>query len=306
MQTADGLPKKVLDQRLAELVKKHGRKWKKIALILTEEGYRNKNDDQFSPWAIQKRCDRRPGRHIPIRAFVPHASPILDVIDEIFVPEEDMPFQVKMAQMMVLGVFLERIGEYFQRMALENVCDRFSEQGFYWFAWNVLNDPSAREKFMPTDFFAPLKSIKSTVRSVIADLSTLPRGLKDLGRAEFPILLKRGDLNAVWLALLDKIFDDGIMSHYGYFKNANAELPPRRRGNKGSRKDKVHRKFLGSTVDSVLRNLFDEHKKKLGIRASRMLDTILWHWFGCPRLSYQSGESHQTATPRKRRQKPRS
>jgi len=47
------------------------------------------------------------------------------------------------------------------------------------------------------------------------------------------------------------------------------------------------REKLGVTIDKILMDMLEKEKKKRGVSMSRMLDTICWHFFGRPRLSFQ-------------------
>jgi hypothetical protein len=51
----------------------------------------------------------------------------------------------------------------------------------------------------------------------------------------------------------------------------------------------VGRQKLGVTIDSVLMEKLEKESKTRGISMSRMVDTVVWHYFGRPRLSFEEG-----------------
>jgi len=55
------------------------------------------------------------------------------------------------------------------------------------------------------------------------------------------------------------------------------------------RKNKQNRDYgkLSLTVDTVLLDLFNREAKTRRISGGRLLDIILWRYYGRPRLSYQ-------------------
>lgn len=59
------------------------------------------------------------------------------------------------------------------------------------------------------------------------------------------------------------------------------------REGKGRPPSPGHREPLGTTLDGELYKLFREECIKRGMTAARLLDTIIWHYFGKPRLSFE-------------------
>ncbi|MBM3301596.1 MAG: hypothetical protein FJY85_16815, partial [Deltaproteobacteria bacterium] len=49
----------------------------------------------------------------------------------------------------------------------------------------------------------------------------------------------------------------------------------------------VERERVMGTVDPVLFNLFHNERNARGVTVSRMLDIVLWKYFGKPKLSFQ-------------------
>jgi len=52
----------------------------------------------------------------------------------------------------------------------------------------------------------------------------------------------------------------------------------------------VQRSKLGVTIDRILMEKLEEESKKRGISMSRMVDTVVWYYFGKPPLSFQQKE----------------
>ena len=63
------------------------------------------------------------------------------------------------------------------------------------------------------------------------------------------------------------------------------ELPPT--PPKEGQRYTINRQKLGGTVDSELYDLFRDECDRRGLAVSRLLDTVLWHYFGKPKLSFQ-------------------
>jgi len=57
----------------------------------------------------------------------------------------------------------------------------------------------------------------------------------------------------------------------------------------------VPRGKVGFTVDSTLLDLVEKDAAARGVNMGRMLDTVIWHYYGCPPLSFQK-ESDQSET----------
>jgi len=72
------------------------------------------------------------------------------------------------------------------------------------------------------------------------------------------------------------------------------EVPPspgeKIKGEKGRPANPGKRVKLAGTVDVELERLFREECTKRGISVSRLLDTVLWHYFGKPRLSFETSD----------------
>jgi len=76
----------------------------------------------------------------------------------------------------------------------------------------------------------------------------------------------------------------------------NLKIPPRPKraitiSKKGeqieSREFLVKRKTLQGTVDAALYKLFGEDRAARGLGVSAMIDTILWNYYGRPKLSFE-------------------
>jgi hypothetical protein len=68
------------------------------------------------------------------------------------------------------------------------------------------------------------------------------------------------------------------------------ELPPPRekvKGPKGLPVGRGERVKVGVTLDKVIADRFEAEHKRLGLSASMLIETILWHWFNRPILSFQ-------------------
>ena len=63
------------------------------------------------------------------------------------------------------------------------------------------------------------------------------------------------------------------------------ELPPP--PPKEGQRYTFNRQKLGGTVDSELYDLFRDECDRRGLTVSRLLDAVLWHYFGKPKLSFQ-------------------
>ncbi len=50
---------------------------------------------------------------------------------------------------------------------------------------------------------------------------------------------------------------------------------------------------LAGTVDVELERLFREECTKRGMSVSRLLDTVIWHFFGKPRLSFETSDNSE-------------
>jgi hypothetical protein len=50
----------------------------------------------------------------------------------------------------------------------------------------------------------------------------------------------------------------------------------------------VKRGKIGITIDPVLKELLEKESKQRGVNKSRLLDTIIWYYYGCPLLSFQN------------------
>ena len=55
------------------------------------------------------------------------------------------------------------------------------------------------------------------------------------------------------------------------------------------KKKQGRREKLSSTVDSVLFELIKQ-KQQTGQQLAHILDSSLWHYFGCPKLSFESDD----------------
>jgi hypothetical protein len=77
----------------------------------------------------------------------------------------------------------------------------------------------------------------------------------------------------------------------------NRAAPPRPRTVKGTRKLAVPRRKLQGTCDSALFELFENERQSRGFNVSQMIDFILYHHYGQPRLSFETEdrESKQDA-----------
>lgn len=70
------------------------------------------------------------------------------------------------------------------------------------------------------------------------------------------------------------------------------DIPPEPatvRGVKGRRQDRDYQKVT-LTIDRALWELFEAERKGLSVSAARMMDTILWRYFGRPKLSFEKDE----------------
>jgi hypothetical protein len=80
---------------------------------------------------------------------------------------------------------------------------------------------------------------------------------------------------------------------------AIGEFPPEpdtvRGGAPGRRGNRRYRK-ASFTIDDELWKLFEAERDKLKLSNSRMMDTILWRYFGKPRLSYESESDDKPRT----------
>jgi len=68
------------------------------------------------------------------------------------------------------------------------------------------------------------------------------------------------------------------------------ELPPPRekvKGPKGLPVGRGERVKIGVTLDKAIADRFEAEYKRLGLSASTLIETILWHWFNRPILSFQ-------------------
>jgi hypothetical protein len=77
------------------------------------------------------------------------------------------------------------------------------------------------------------------------------------------------------------------------------EVPPspekilraeRGRGRPGNARGRVK---LAGTVDVELERLFREECTRRGMSVSRLLDTVIWHYFGKPRFSFETSEKSE-------------
>ena len=68
----------------------------------------------------------------------------------------------------------------------------------------------------------------------------------------------------------------------------NHDAPPEPQTLKGARGRKEDRqiKKISATIDEVLWGLFEVERKRRGLSTGRLLDIILWQWYGKPKLSY--------------------
>lgn len=91
--------------------------------------------------------------------------------------------------------------------------------------------------------------------------------------------------------IVEKIIDrrlselkEGLMS-----KQYGLELAPQRAFIKGKRGKQENRKSrpIASSIDSELYKRFQQDRQRYGVSESFMLDTILWHFYQKPKLSYE-------------------
>jgi len=73
------------------------------------------------------------------------------------------------------------------------------------------------------------------------------------------------------------------------FKSQTHELeePPLPTREKGGRKHVVMREKLSGTADKTLMEMFEQERTRRGMTVSRMIDMVLWHYFGRPKLSFE-------------------
>lgn len=85
---------------------------------------------------------------------------------------------------------------------------------------------------------------------------------------------------------------DSVMSQR--IEEHPSELPPtpaeKIKGDKGRPASPGERVKLAGTVDAELERLFREQCARRGMSVSRLLDTVLWHYFGRPRLSFETSD----------------
>lgn len=68
----------------------------------------------------------------------------------------------------------------------------------------------------------------------------------------------------------------------------------------GTRRHTVQRGKLAGTVDAALLELFESERKERGCSVSRMLDIVIWNYFGIgrpenPKLSFELSEPSRSA-----------
>lgn len=94
---------------------------------------------------------------------------------------------------------------------------------------------------------------------------------------------------ATLTAMVKEIQDNMSAATASYQKRSeshqidNAPLPPM-----DGKKLAVPRAKIGITLDSVLRDLVETESKKRRLTLSQMFDTVVWEFFGRPKLSFQS------------------
>lgn len=287
MRHQEKMSKPDLDHRLDEILKQHGKKWKEIARMLNEEGYRNRKNEPFTSVAIRQRWNRVTALRATI--FRLDGTDWTSETRNWFIPPEKADFCQAMAAALLLGTYLEQAGKYFRRLALHHTNDQFDELGLA-----LLGATHGFGNFRDRqDEKDDVLAVRRMVFKMEKQLSELPGMDQDWIGSEFV---------RPWLNL----FSGGIGNivhkrSYASFRrycgleadNDNPELSPKPTRKKQNGKELKSRLNIGGTIDPVLKELFDLQRKRLGIPAARLIDTILWHWYGWPALSHE--DEHEVA-----------
>lgn len=207
------MAKKSLLERIGELVKEKGNRWKDIAAVVQSEGYRDEDGNPFSDNAIRKRWKRH-------RSDSP--SRLVKVVSR-----EDS--RKKKSAAYVSDVSESRSS----RMTLEEIKKLLQEQTV---------------------------SLKHELQDFVRDQ------VKDLA-SQAP--------------------DAPLPQQPGYRKAA----PIGERDDTGRGYTNEWRRVkLAGTVHHKLESMFQTERQAREFSVSRMLDTVLWHYFGCPPLSDEEPE----------------
>lgn len=282
MMRKEKTPKWHLERRLEALVREHGKKWKEIARVVNAEGLLNKQNKPFSAMALRQRWNRI---EVLRARFFRHTGTDWTMEDLTWLfPKEDADFLRAMAQVLMVGTYLETTGKLLRSLALHHAEGPFDELGL-----SLLGNTCGWTKF-------PERS-----REMDASTALMNILLQILTQLE-----KMPDIDQQWLKrerLRESIVSPGV--GVGTFvlkrahsierrrrglagENDNPELPPKPiRSRKNGNRAKTRRN-IGGTIDSVLKELFEHQRKSIGISAGGLLDTILWHWYGWPVLSYEN------------------
>ena len=201
------MAEKSLLERLAELVKEKGNRWKEIAPVVQSEGYRDDDNKPFTDNAIRKRWDRHTRES---------STRVAKTVSRTPVREQRRPAQVS-----------DTSDTGAQAINLEEIKKLLQEQSV-----SLKNE------------------LQEFVRDQVKDL--VPQAPVK------PLLQQPGYRNPAPIGERD---DTGR----GYT-------------------DEWRRVKLAGTVHHKLESMFQAERQAREFSVSRMLDTVLWHYFGCPPL----------------------
>ena len=97
------------------------------------------------------------------------------------------------------------------------------------------------------------------------------------------------DIEQIFETLLDKRLSS--IKDISHNTHNDFELAPKPQTIRGGAKGrKENRKYfnLSVAIDNNLNELFEEERERLNVPKSRLLDSILWHHYGRPKLTYGS------------------
>ena len=273
-----------LENRLHELVKEHGNRWTEIARLMNEEGYRNRKNEPFTAVALRQRWNRVAILRAELFRF--NGTDWTTEIVERVLPPDDKGFYEELAAALAFGACLEQAGKYLRRFALHHAEGRVDEIGLSLLSpHRELNiDFPCQQSGMDRYVLA----VRRLLLKVLTQLSEIPGVDQEW--------IKREGFRSWITSSYAGLSNTFSKRFYGAHRrrsglkgdNDNPELSPkpfRKRKNGHERKARPN---IGGTIDPVLKELFDSQRNTLGITAARLLDTILWHWYGWPALSYEN------------------
>lgn len=207
------MAKPELLERISELVKEKGSRWKEIAAVIDAEGYRDDDGNPFTDNAIGKRWRRQ---------------------------KEDRPSKV------VKRVKRTPVSESRESATVSDVSDKGASK---------INLEEIK-KFLEDQTLSIKHELQEFVKEQVKDLAPASA-------------------------------DTPLPQQPGYRKAAPiGERDNTGRGYTGTWK----RVKLAGTVHHKLESMFQAERHAREFSVSRMLDTVLWHYFGCPPLGDEESE----------------